>query len=264
MEKSAKKLKLKFPASGATALPLSNGAPMPRIDKGIHYYLYHPEFCHWLIEKRTLHWDDVSPAMRKASFLEFAQDWNEGLLSEKYYEGVSRMFVPRAKSQFGTEAAGDGKAGPTLEERRKELEDDQEQREANREKNRAEKKRIWKEQKEWLEDNFPKATGKDVLQEKRAARREEAKARDYSPDAGVVPGSSFGNIMGGDDSFAAAKAREQKRKAWRNLNRDEAKGGGNAEFEQKLKAYRDKEDKKIADLKALIGNRGFTIQKRHD
>lgn len=39
--------------------------------------------------------------------------------------------------------------------------------------------------------------------EARLARREEAKAREESPDrvAGVA------NIMGGDDSFAAAKAR---------------------------------------------------------
>lgn len=41
--------------------------------------------------------------------------------------------------------------------------------------------------------------------EKRIARREEAKARDASPDIQRLPGG--GDIFGGDDSFAAAKAR---------------------------------------------------------
>jgi hypothetical protein len=37
------------------------------------------------------------------------------------------------------------------------------------------------------------------------ARREAARAREESPD--TVPVTGGGNIMGGDDSFAAAKAR---------------------------------------------------------
>lgn len=41
--------------------------------------------------------------------------------------------------------------------------------------------------------------------EKKAARREAAKERDQSPEINKVPGG--GDIMGGDDSFAAAKAR---------------------------------------------------------
>jgi len=40
--------------------------------------------------------------------------------------------------------------------------------------------------------------------EARLARREEAKAREDSPDLMAAGGA---NIMGGDDSFAAAKAR---------------------------------------------------------
>lgn len=41
--------------------------------------------------------------------------------------------------------------------------------------------------------------------EKKAARREAAKEREQSPDISKLPGG--GDIMGGDDSFAAAKAR---------------------------------------------------------
>ena len=41
--------------------------------------------------------------------------------------------------------------------------------------------------------------------EKRAARRDAAKEREQSPEMNKLPGG--GDIMGGDDSFAAAKAR---------------------------------------------------------
>ena len=41
--------------------------------------------------------------------------------------------------------------------------------------------------------------------EKKAARREATKEREQSPDMSKLPGG--GDIMGGDDSFAAAKAR---------------------------------------------------------
>lgn len=41
--------------------------------------------------------------------------------------------------------------------------------------------------------------------EKKAARREAVKARDGSPDLASLPGG--GDVMGGDDTFAAAKAR---------------------------------------------------------
>lgn len=42
--------------------------------------------------------------------------------------------------------------------------------------------------------------------EARMARREEARAREDSPD--TVPVTGGGSIMGGDDSFEAAKARQ--------------------------------------------------------
>jgi hypothetical protein len=42
------------------------------------------------------------------------------------------------------------------------------------------------------------------------ALREDAKARDASPDRAFLPGGG-GDMMGGGDDFAAAKAREAKR-----------------------------------------------------
>ncbi len=47
---------------------------------------------------------------------------------------------------------------------------------------------------------------REAMLEKKAVRREQARTRGESPDLVAVTGG--GNIMGGDDSFAAAKARQ--------------------------------------------------------
>lgn len=49
------------------------------------------------------------------------------------------------------------------------------------------------------------AAGREAVVEKRIARREAARAREDSPEMLRVTGG--GDVMGGDDSFAAAKAR---------------------------------------------------------
>lgn len=46
---------------------------------------------------------------------------------------------------------------------------------------------------------------REALVEKRIARREDARAREASPDVAVIPGG--GDMYGGDDSFAAARSR---------------------------------------------------------
>ena len=56
------------------------------------------------------------------------------------------------------------------------------------------------------ESRFVIALGcREAQLEKKAARREAAKEREQSPEISKLPGG--GDIMGGDDSFAAAKAR---------------------------------------------------------
>ena len=47
---------------------------------------------------------------------------------------------------------------------------------------------------------------REALIEKRMARREDARARDASPDLAHIPGG--GDMYGGDDSFAAARNRQ--------------------------------------------------------
>ena len=72
---------------------------------------------------------------------------------------------------------------------------------------RAEAKRQRREAREELEELVPRATGREAKVEARIARREEARARDVSPDACVTGG---GNVLGGTDSFAAALARQKR------------------------------------------------------
>ena len=47
--------------------------------------------------------------------------------------------------------------------------------------------------------------GREAMAEARAGRREEKRAREESPEINKLPGG--GSVMGGDDSFAAARAR---------------------------------------------------------
>ncbi len=57
-----------------------------------------------------------------------------------------------------------------------------------------------RDQKEWLDEMLPKATGREALVEKKVAAREAKRAREESPDVDLMG-------RGEEDSFAAAKAR---------------------------------------------------------
>jgi hypothetical protein len=72
---------------------------------------------------------------------------------------------------------------------------------------KADAKRARRDDRERLEEMLPRATGREARGEARIARREEARARDVSPDAHVTGG---GSAMGGTDSFAAAVARQRR------------------------------------------------------
>lgn len=73
---------------------------------------------------------------------------------------------------------------------------------------RQEQRKSARDQRELLDELLPKATGREAKVEARVARREEARARETSPDLAFVPGGSRGLMGGGDDdSFQAAKAR---------------------------------------------------------
>lgn len=60
-------------------------------------------------------------------------------------------------------------------------------------------------EREWLDEVAPKATGREATIEKKIAAREERRMAADSPERARLDGG--GSIMGGGDSFAAAKAR---------------------------------------------------------
>jgi hypothetical protein len=80
-------------------------------------------------------------------------------------------------------------------------------RDESRSAHRAHSKKERRAAREELDELVPRATGREARVEARVARREEARARDVSPDARVTGG---GNIMGGTDSFSAALARQKR------------------------------------------------------
>lgn len=80
------------------------------------------------------------------------------------------------------------------------------QREAEGERQRAARRRDRERDAEGFEEMLGgKATGREAVLEKKAAAREAGRAREQSPEVTRVTGG--GDIMGGGDSFAAAKAR---------------------------------------------------------
>ena len=74
---------------------------------------------------------------------------------------------------------------------------------------KAERKKALAAERDLIQELVPKATGREAVAANRLARREEAKARDASPDRAFLPGG--GDMMGGDDSIHAARAREARR-----------------------------------------------------
>ena len=120
----------------------------------------------------------------------------------------------------------------------------------------AERRRWRAQDREALDELLPKATGREALVEKRIARREAARAREDSPELTRVTGG--GDVMGGGDSFAAAKAREAAAAARRNQRQAVAR----EQLQAKLAAAQAEEAAKMAQFRALLSNGPITIAKR--
>lgn len=74
--------------------------------------------------------------------------------------------------------------------------DEEDERLARKEREKFERKRARKEREEVLEELVPKATGREAMIEKRKVRREEAKAREDSPEM-----VRERDVLGGGDDF---------------------------------------------------------------
>ncbi|GBF92651.1 hypothetical protein Rsub_05020 [Raphidocelis subcapitata] len=224
---------------------------------GDDYFSKAPEFTAWLQEERGCYFNSLSGEAARALFGEFVDTWNSGHLAPKYYQALVAAPLKRTAHTWGFAAkpkAGGGGGVAAL------MSDQQQQRQeahaAAREETGKERRKWRSEQNELLDELLPKATGREAVVEKRIARREAARARDNSPELMRVTGG--GDVMGGDDSFAAAKAREAAFSA-RRTQRDAAKREG---LMTKLQAAAAEEAAKMAAFRAMVSAGPITIPKR--
>ncbi|KAK3282310.1 hypothetical protein CYMTET_9946 [Cymbomonas tetramitiformis] len=83
-----------------------------------------------------------------------------------------------------------------------------------------------------------------------------AREREASPDIGGLYGG--GDIMGGDDSFAAAKARMQHSQG----RREQQRQLKNSEANERVSAAQAAEDARMAQFRALVASGPISIPKR--
>ncbi|PNW81664.1 hypothetical protein CHLRE_06g255250v5 [Chlamydomonas reinhardtii] len=252
------------PASSATA----GAGPLPPVQVSEvkepitpeDYFRRHAEFAAFLAEERRTQFNELSSERSHELFEEFVRIWNEGRLPARYYAGMVAAPARRTEYRWNLKGAaavggrpGGGAMGMTA------FMDDQrsQKQEARLDGRRQDRARA----KELLEDVAPRETGRDKMVAERAARRELARSgRDDDGPGGYLPGGGRGDdaLMGGDDSFAAAKAREAKRQEF-------ARQRGVAKMEdvaQRAAAFQAKEDEKLAGLRALLSKGPITIAKR--
>lgn len=125
---------------------------------------------------------------------------------------------------------------------------------ARRDDMRLERKVNRKEQKEALDELVPRAeagTRERQLEKKKELNEKMKSIREKSPGAAEVPDNE---LMGGDDGiegFKKQKEEYQRKKNDRELRREEIMRARQAEREERLQEYKQKEDGTMAMLKAL-------------
>ncbi|RAL58594.1 hypothetical protein DID88_003954 [Monilinia fructigena] len=119
---------------------------------------------------------------------------------------------------------------------------------------RFERKINRKEQKEALEELVPRAeagTRERQLEKKKEVNEKMKSFRERSPGAAEVPDTE---LMGGDDGIEGFKKKKEefeRKKNERELRKEEIMRARQAEREERLQEYRQKEDGTMAMLKAL-------------
>mmetsp|Transcript_36864 Transcript_36864/g.94261 ORF Transcript_36864/g.94261 Transcript_36864/m.94261 type:complete len:312 (-) Transcript_36864:429-1364(-) len=207
------------------------------------YFLKNHEFSKWLKEQKGLTFNEMSSEETHALFGEFTGAWNGRTLSEEYYSGQLGS-VARTSYNWGLGGAAER------------AEAEREERFATQHAAQHSRKQWKAEQKDLLDELLPKATGREAMLEKKAARREDARQRDTSPEMNRLIGG--GDIMGGDDSFQAAKMREQRRQQFR-TSRQSAKA---EETNARAAAARANEDARMEAFRALAQRGPISIPKR--
>mmetsp|Transcript_7340 Transcript_7340/g.17642 ORF Transcript_7340/g.17642 Transcript_7340/m.17642 type:complete len:310 (+) Transcript_7340:105-1034(+) len=207
------------------------------------YFSRNPEFCKWLKERKGLLFNEMTSPETHALFPEFVAEWNGRKLSKEFYDGSVGPGVARTSYNWGISTSD-------------RLERERDEREASHQALRRDRKAWAAGQKELLDELLPRATGREARVEKAAARREEARQREVSPEMNRLIGG--GDVMGGDDSFEAARAREQRRqqaRQQRQAARDEERAARSA-------AAAANEESRMAAFRELVSKGPISIPKR--
>lgn len=222
------------------------------------YFAKNAEFTAWLRDEKGKLFNDMDADATRALFDDFVEEWNGRKLYAKYYAGLTGgTSMRRTNHQWGIRQGGSAELASGQVGMAAAMEEEREAHQAAREGQQVERRKWRTEQKEWLDEQLPKATGREAQLEKKAARREAAKEREQSPDMSKLPGG--GDIMGGDDSFAAAKAREARKDDWKSRQQAVKQDM----LSQKLAAANAQEQAKMAMFRNMIApGVALTIPKR--
>jgi len=229
----------------AENVPLPGGQAIESITAD-DYFVKNPEFSVWLTFAHGKYFNDLESSETRALFAgEFVPAWNARKLPKRFYDGI-QAGVSRTKAGGAARSVVPAQAKTPAE-----LADEEyEAKMAARQHIKSERKEGRQKDKLWLDEMLPKATGREAMVEKKMARREDAKAREGSPEMTTV-GFGGGDVMGGggNDDFQATKARM----AASQNRRMNVRAGQQAERMQKLTEYQAAEEAKMAQFRAMVG-----------
>eukprot|EP00898_Chlorokybus_atmophyticus_P001779 jgi/Chlat1/2601/Chrsp178S00153 len=217
------------------------GKPPEELITDDDYFVKNLEFSTWLKEYKQMFFTDLTSEQTHEHFRSFVNDWNRGKLPSKYYAGMSSADRTGAGVWKGLRGAN---ADPA---------DEEGAREASRAMDKRDKKKWKKEQDLALDEMLPKATGREALFEKKAARREANRQREDSPE--VMRQS---DLMGGGDDFHQRVAKQRAHRERKQAERTEV-------MTERLATYQAAEQAKMEQLRAMVGLAGggkITIPKR--
>ncbi|KAL4420354.1 hypothetical protein ABPG77_006161 [Micractinium sp. CCAP 211/92] len=218
------------------------------------YFTKNAEFAAWLKDTKGVFFSEQSTEQNRAAFDEFVAAWNARRLPARLYKGEAR--AARTSHAWGIKGGGRALAASGAVGMAAALDEELNLKEQARAAALAERQKQQREAKEWLDEAVPRLTGKDKQLEEKRARRELAKAGRESPD--LVGPRGMDVMGGGEDDFAAAKARE----AARQDRRGRFQAARSAEVQQRLAAAAAAEDDKMAAFRALLAKGPIQIAKR--
>ncbi|EDQ91299.1 uncharacterized protein MONBRDRAFT_36210 [Monosiga brevicollis MX1] len=191
------------------------------------------EFRRWLRKEKDKYLEDLDREDSRHYFRKFIKRWNRGDLSHRYYDGAysapAATSDERSSYAWGAKRVKHGPVAPdreTLQSYKRSVE-------------KSERHRRRQDQKAVLDELAPKETGRDARLAKKAAAREDRRARQQSPEMPErdLMGSSSGE-------FAHLVRRERERRESRAAKR-------RAVADRKLNAYQEKEAARMAEIMAL-------------